>query len=155
MFLIFIDAVKRMSIFLIISQTIMHFGIGEKYEKYVKFVVSFMLVAQMIFSFGAYFQNKESHFGAFSKQGYYEKWEEYLCEVEKNYEKQQRELEQGMVDFYKMEYIDKEFREEDSKSTDVLESGLSTENKVSIESDRREKEREDSSLFVIGKIEIP
>lgn len=43
----FIFLVKRIGIFLIIGQTILHFGIGAGYEKYVRVVISFMVVAQL------------------------------------------------------------------------------------------------------------
>ena len=38
---VFIELVKRVGIFVIIGQTILHFGIGKEYEKYMKLVISF------------------------------------------------------------------------------------------------------------------
>ena len=95
MFSVFIEAVKRISVFMIISQTFLHLGIGVKYEKYVKFVISFMVVAQLIFSFSAYFSQKEHIFSSVLKTKYDIQWEDYMQEIEKNFENKQLELKSG------------------------------------------------------------
>ena len=45
---IFIHLVKQMVIFLIAGQTILHFGIGRQYERYVRLILSLMLVTQLL-----------------------------------------------------------------------------------------------------------
>ena len=92
---VFLEAVKRISVFMIISQTFLHLGIGVKYEKYVKFVISFMIVAQLIFSFSAYFSQKEHIFSSVLKEEYDTQWEDYMQEIEKNFETNQLELKAG------------------------------------------------------------
>ena len=95
MFSIFFEAVKRICVFMIISQTFLHLGIGVKYAKYVKFVISFMVVAQLIFSFSAYFSQKEHIFSSVLKQEYDAQWEEYMQEIERTFETKQLELKAG------------------------------------------------------------
>ncbi|MBQ3105684.1 MAG: hypothetical protein IJC59_07500 [Lachnospiraceae bacterium] len=48
---LFVDLVKSVCIFLITGQSILHFGIGRGYEKYVRAVISFMVAAQLISGF--------------------------------------------------------------------------------------------------------
>ena len=108
MFSVFLEAVKRISVFMIISQTFLHLGIGVKYEKYVKFVISFMVVAQLIFSFSAYFSQKEHVFSKVLKQEYDMQWEDYMQEIERSFENNQLEWksewkENNIADKEKME----------------------------------------------------
>ncbi|MBR5597892.1 MAG: hypothetical protein IKW30_10850 [Lachnospiraceae bacterium] len=93
MFSLFLDAVKRITIFLIISQTFLHLGIGVKYEKYVKFIISFMVIAQLFFSFGSYLGQKEKFFSSVLTQDYYKQWDEYMDKMEQTYEIKQEEVE--------------------------------------------------------------
>lgn len=85
MFAVFLENLKRLSVFIIISQTILHFGVGRKYEKYVKLVLSFMVIAQLVFSLTSYFYSGNRLRDGFSKEKYYLQWEEYMKGFEKEY----------------------------------------------------------------------
>ena len=72
---VFLELVKRVGIFIIIGQTILHFGISKKYEKYMKIVISFMVVAQIIFAFGVYQDQGEERGMFLSAEEYMKKWD--------------------------------------------------------------------------------
>ena len=99
----FVENLKRLSVFIIVSQTILHFGVGRKFEKYIKLVFSFMIVAQLVFSFIAYFDFEEGIVEFMSQENYYQRIEEYLGELEKEYEVQQSELESRLQQIYEVE----------------------------------------------------
>ena len=96
MFSVFLELVKRVGIFMIIGQTILHFGISRTYEKYMKLVVSFMIAAQIVFAFGTYLKKEEGTFGIWSQQEYYEKWNENMGKMEEALEQRQEELKEGI-----------------------------------------------------------
>ena len=103
MFSIFVENLKRLSVFIIVSQTILHFGVGRKFEKYLKLVFSFMIVAQLVFSISAYFEFEEGIVEFISQENYYQRIEEYMGELEKEYEIQQSELEDRLQEIYEVE----------------------------------------------------
>ncbi len=109
MFLIFLDNLKRLSIFIIISKTILHFGIGKKFEKYLKLILSFMIVAQLVFALGSFFQQDKGFLAGLSKENYYEQWEKYMGELETEYEEGQRMLE-SRIEYGNLEEEQKEER---------------------------------------------
>lgn len=74
MFSVFLELVKRVGIFVIIGQTILHFGISKKYEKYMKLVISFMVAAQVIFAFGVYLDREKTWGMIISSEEYMEEW---------------------------------------------------------------------------------
>ena len=88
MFSVFLELVKKVGIFVIVGQTIQHFGISKKYERYVKLVISIMVVAQVVFSFGIYVKQ-------FQKQGLLVSGSEYQKEWEANMDK----VEEKMKDY--------------------------------------------------------
>lgn len=85
---VFLELVKKVGIFVIVGQTIQHFGIGKKYERYVKLVISIMVVAQVVFAFGIYVKQ-------FQKQGILVSGSEYQKEWEVNMDK----VEEKMKDY--------------------------------------------------------
>ena len=89
MFQMFLENLKQLSIFILISKTILYFGIGKKFEKYSKLILSFMVVAQFIFSIGSYLKPESKFLNLWSKEQYYQQWEEYMSELELKYEMQQ------------------------------------------------------------------
>ncbi len=93
MFSVFLDVIKRIGIFIIVSQAILHFGIGRKYETYMKLVVSFMVIAQIIFSFGIYLGKEEKTVFFVSEEEYYEQWNENLKRMEENFKNKQKDME--------------------------------------------------------------
>ena len=103
MFSIFVENLKRLSVFIIVSQTILHFGVGRKFEKYLKLVFSFMIVAQLVFSISAYFEFEEGIVEFISQENYYQRIEEYMGGLEKEYEIQQSELEDRLQEIYEVE----------------------------------------------------
>ena len=103
MFSIFVENLKRLSVFIIVSQTILHFGVGRKFEKYLKLVFSFMIVAQLVFSISAYFKFEEGIVEFISQENYYQRIEEYMGGLEKEYEIQQSELEDRLQEIYEVE----------------------------------------------------
>ena len=44
----FFEVIKRVGIFIICAQTIQHFKPGEQYEKYIKLLIGFMVLVQMV-----------------------------------------------------------------------------------------------------------
>ena len=93
---LFIENLKRLSVFIIVSQTILHFGVGRKFEKYLKLVFSFMVVAQLAFSIGAYFDFEHGIWEFISQDNYEQRLEEYMGRLEQEYEVQQSELERRL-----------------------------------------------------------
>ena len=85
---VFLELVKKVGIFVIVGQTIQHFGISKKYERYVKLVISIMVVSQIVFSFGIYVKQ-------FQKQGFFVSGSEYRKEWEINMDK----VEEKMKDY--------------------------------------------------------
>ena len=85
---VFLELVKKVGIFVIVGQTIQHFGISKKYERYVKLVISIMVVSQIVFSFGIYVKQ-------FQKQGVFVSGSEYRKEWEINMDK----VEEKMKDY--------------------------------------------------------
>lgn len=92
MFSVFMELVKRVGIFVIISQTILHFGISKKYEKYMKLVISFMVAAQIVFAFGGYLGQDEKMGYFMSGEEYLEKWNVNMLEVEERIEESRTEM---------------------------------------------------------------
>ena len=92
MFSVFMELVKRVGIFVIIGQTILHFGISKKYEKYMKLVMSFMIGAQIVFAFGVYWKQEENT-NVVNSEEYYKAWEICMEEMEKKVE----EYKQNMI----------------------------------------------------------
>lgn len=87
MFSVFMELVKRVGIFVIIGQTILHFGISKKYEKYMKLVISFMVGAQVVFAFGVYLGRDREEMYVMSAEEYFEEWEINMEDMEKKIEK--------------------------------------------------------------------
>ena len=92
MFSVFVDVVKRVGIFIIIGQTILNFGISKKYEKYMKLVVSFMVAAHIIFSFGTYLSPKGNIWQIWHSEEYLKEWNDNIQKLEKNIEKNKAEM---------------------------------------------------------------
>lgn len=88
MLLVFLELVKKVGVFVIIGQTIQHFGISKKYEKYMKFMISIMVVAQITFAFGIYIKQ-------FRERGIIMSGSEYMKEWEANMEK----VEEGIKEY--------------------------------------------------------
>ena len=97
MFSIFLENMKRLSIFVVISHTILHFGVSPKYEKYVKLILSFIVVAQLVFSIGSYLNSKPGIVKWVSEENYYVKWNQYMEELETEYEAMQKVLDDKMM----------------------------------------------------------
>ena len=92
MFSVFMELVKRVGIFVIIGQTILHFGISKKYEKYMKLVMSFMIGAQIVFAFGVYWRQEEKEIYVPTPEEYFGAWERSMDEMEKTIEKYETEM---------------------------------------------------------------
>ena len=93
MFSVFLEEIKQLTIFMIVGQTILQFGVSKRYEKYVKLILAFMIVAQLVFSIGSYLSSKASIWKPMSKEEYYERWEEYAGELEDKIKQQQSSME--------------------------------------------------------------
>lgn len=113
MLAVFLDLVKRVGIFVIIGQTIQHFGISKKYEKYMKLVISIMVVAQIVFAFGVYMKQ-------FQRQGFFVSGSQYRKEWDINMSK----VEEKMKEYNRMvtQKAEEEIREiEERKSDEAVE----------------------------------
>lgn len=113
MFLIFLENLKRLTTFIVISKTILHFGIGKKFEKYLKLILSFMVVAQLVFAIASFFHDNRGFMEGMTKEGYYTQWEEYMQILEEEYEEGQSALEDRML---QRNIIYEEADEEEGKS---------------------------------------
>lgn len=101
MFSVFLELVKRVGIFMIIGQTILHFGISKNYEKYMKLILSFMVAAQVVFAFGSYFRKEEKiSWKMFSKE-YYEQWEENRKKMEAEFVNRQLQLTENLEERFR------------------------------------------------------
>lgn len=96
MFSVFLELVKRVGIFVIIGQTILHFGISKNYEKYMKLILSFMVAAQVVFAFGSYFQKEEKMSWKMFSEEYYEQWEENMKEMESEFVNRQLQVAENL-----------------------------------------------------------
>lgn len=111
MFLVFMELVKRVGIFVIIGQTILHLGISKVYEKYMKLVISFMVAAQIVFAFGTYLYKTES--GRGFEEEYYDSWEENMKNLEDELKKNQSETKRKLEKrFQQQEGSGEEFKED-------------------------------------------
>ena len=97
---LFLENLKRLSVFIVISQTILHFGVGKKYEKYIKLILSFMVVAQLVFAISSYFDLDTGFIRGISKENYYNQWEQYMVGLEEEYKLQQSSLDQRLEEKY-------------------------------------------------------
>ncbi len=97
---LFLENLKRLSVFIVISQTILHFGVGRKYEKYIKLILSFMVVAQLVFAISSYFDLDIGFIRGISKENYYNQWEQYMVGLEEEYKLQQSSLDQRLEEKY-------------------------------------------------------
>lgn len=99
------EFLRQISIFLLLGQTILHFAPGEKYEKYIKMLLGFMLIAQFaapLLSFGnrdrmaEYENNREMFTKKMDEalQAVDEKWFQYNEQIEEQIE---RELENAQT----------------------------------------------------------
>ena len=79
---VFLELVKQVGVFVIVGQTIQHFGISKKYERYVKLVISIMVVAQVVFSFGIYVKQLQKQGILVSGSEYRKEWEINMGKVE-------------------------------------------------------------------------
>lgn len=92
----FIQLVKKMVIFLVVGQTILHFGIGRQYERYVKLLISLMVAAQLVAAASGLFAAFAEGFTGLAKgMGYSpveSSWEKEMEAFEKAMEGKQSEL---------------------------------------------------------------
>lgn len=102
MILVFLELVKKVGIFVIIGQTIQHFGISKKYEKYMKFMISIIVVAQITFAFGIYIKQ-------FKNRGIFMSGTEYKNEWEVNMEKVEEKIKEYNLQLSKS--LEEEFQE--------------------------------------------
>lgn len=55
-----LDTIRRVGIFIICAQTLIHFRPNESYEKYMKLLVSVMVLVQLVLPIAAILQGKEA-----------------------------------------------------------------------------------------------
>ena len=77
---------------MVISRTILNFGISKKYERYLKLVISFMVAAQIIFAFGTYSKQENSLWKWWSSEEYLEEWNRNIKELEEHMEEGKEEM---------------------------------------------------------------
>ena len=91
---IFLEMSKKVGIFMIISQTLLHLGIAKTYEKYMRLVISFMVAAQIIFAFTAFLKVENYHFFEFGEEEFQKEWQKEIGEFEKELENIREEVEE-------------------------------------------------------------
>lgn len=97
---IFIDMVKNVGIFMVVAQTLLHFGVGKRYEKYLKLIISLMVVSLLVSGFGALLKSeKELGITKIWKMGqseYYEFWQKNRKNFEEKVVLKQKEIEKHL-----------------------------------------------------------
>lgn len=81
---------------MIIGQTILHFGIGIKYEKYMKLMISFMVAAQIVSAFGTYLKRGQASQWEWKQEEVYENWNRNMKVLEEEFQEKQMELSQNL-----------------------------------------------------------
>ena len=99
---IFLEMTKKVGIFMIISQTLMHLGMAKKYEKYIRLVISFMVAAQIIFSFAAFFKIENSAVWEFLERDFQQEWKQEVRE----FDEQLRKIQENMYEKVKADTED-------------------------------------------------
>ena len=96
---VFIGLVKKIVIFLVAGQTILHFGMGKQYERYVKLIISLMVVVQLLSAgFGFFSPGKERELLAGEERmisSFEERWKRNMEEFEERLYQKQEEFEGG------------------------------------------------------------
>lgn len=94
---VFIGLVKQMVIFLIAGQTILRFGMGKAYERYIKLIISLMVIAQFIsVLFGLFPSAGEKEVWASKEQlvlSFEERWAENIKDFERRLTDKHQQLE--------------------------------------------------------------
>lgn len=103
MFSVFLDLGKKIGIFILVGQTVIHFGIGRKYEAYMKLVISLMVVVQIAVTFGAYLQKDTYELWQVTEEEYYEKWETMMKDMEDSFKKEQKSMENQVAEKFREE----------------------------------------------------
>lgn len=122
------DFFIQISIFLLLGQTILHFAPSEKYEKYIKMLLGFMVIAQFavpILSFGnkdkmeAYENDRELFTGKMNEvlQTVDEKWFLYNEQIEQQIEK---ELENAQTIVLEQEKAEEESAQEEKIEVEAV-----------------------------------
>lgn len=111
---IFLDMAKKVGIFMIISQTLMHLGMAKTYEKYIRLVISFMAVAQIIFSFAAFFKIENTGFLECFQADFQEEWKQEV----KVFDEQMQEIREKINEKIK---VDMQESEESERVTEESE----------------------------------
>lgn len=110
------QAVKQIGIFMICAQAILHFKPSDKYEKYMKLLISIMVLVQILMPIVQCFSRESSAYSYFFEQ------------VEKIRTEMKRELEQMEVEsIMQEETILQEIREEVKTRINKAASGLGLE----------------------------
>lgn len=110
------QAVKQIGIFMICAQAILHFKPSDKYEKYMKLLISIMVLVQILMPIVQCFSKESSAYSYFFEQ------------VEKIRTEMKRELEQMEVEsIMQEETILQEIREEVKTRINKVASGLGLE----------------------------
>lgn len=110
------QAVKQIGIFMICAQAILHFKPSDKYEKYMKLLISIMVLVQILMPIVQCFSKESSAYSYFFEQ------------VEKIRTEMKRELEQMEVEsIMQEETILQEIREEVKSRINKVASGLGLE----------------------------
>lgn len=115
MFTVFLELAKRVGIFVIIGQTVLHFGISKNYEKYMKLIFSFIVAVQIVFAFDSYFEEEEKISWKMFSEDYYEQWEENMKKMEQNFVENQSQMKESLEQRFYQEKIE----EEENKREDV------------------------------------
>lgn len=74
-----LETIRRVGIFIICAQTLIHFRPNESYEKYMKLLVSVMVLVQLVLPIAAILQGKEA-------SALEESVKQYEAEMQKNME---------------------------------------------------------------------
>lgn len=97
----FFQTVKQIGIFMICSQAILHFKPSEKYEKYLKLLISVMVLAQILVPIVQFFSAESSDF-------FYERIESIRAEISQ--EMEQLEIENTMNEESVLREVEEEIK---------------------------------------------
>ena len=152
---VFIGIAKRVGIFLIAGQTILHFGVGKQYEKYVKLMISFMAAAQLIVGFGSLFQETtEGGLTRIFAKDFEQKWEEHILHFETELGKKQEQLEQKIAEEIQSGGIQAEENIEHKTIEERTGNGIKTYSEQQKEQQSVQEEKQKNFAIKIEKIRI-
>lgn len=116
---IFLEVLKKVTVFMIIGKTILNLGVGKEFEKYIKSIMAFMVILQIWAGINSTLQVgwRENEKG--DKGDFYSSWEEEMKDFEQKLRLQQKEIEANWKEKQPLEEEVKEEEMEEKKRIQI------------------------------------